>query len=259
LPWIEANGISIYYKLAGKGPVVVLMHELGGTLDSWDEVAPALSENFTVLRYDQRGAGLSEKVREPYTNDTLVDDLEGVLNGLKLSPPYSFVTVAAAVTNVLGFMQRHPEQVRSFVFGNPAPGVDPARANALIERGVAAEKSGIRGVLGITLDKSYAPDLGDRATYENYRGRYLANDPVNFSLAHRCLAQTNLISLLPQIKVPTMVVAGKHDTVRPHAGTEELSKKIPGARFELTEEAGHFLPTTGPKTLLKLLKDFLPK
>jgi proline iminopeptidase len=78
-------------------------------------------------------------------------------------------------------------------------------------------------------------------------------------LAHRCLAQTNLISLLPQIKVPTMVVAGKHDTVRPHAGTEELAKKIPGARFELIEEAGHFLPTTGPKTLVKLLKDFLPK
>ncbi len=259
MPWIEANGISIYYKLAGSGPVVVLMHELGGTLDSWDEVAPELSKNFTVLRYDQRGAGLSEKVREPYSNDTLVDDLEGVLNGLKLTSPYSFVTVAAAVTHVLGFMQRHPEQVQKLVFGNPAPGVDPARANVLIERGALAEKGGIRSVLGITLDKSYAPDLTDRATYENYKGRYLANDPVNFSLAHRCLAQTNLVGLLPTIKVPTMVIAGRHDTVRPWAGTEELSKKIPGARFEIIEEAGHFLPTTGPKTLVKLLNDFLSK
>ena len=58
---------------------------------------------------------------------------------------------------------------------------------------------------------------------------------------------------------PTLVVAGKHDTVRPPAGTEDLSKKIPGAKFALIEEAGHFLPTTGPKTLVKLLKDFLPK
>jgi pimeloyl-ACP methyl ester carboxylesterase len=56
-----------------------------------------------------------------------------------------------------------------------------------------------------------------------------------------------------------MVVAGKHDTVRPPAGTEELARKIPGAKFALIEEAGHFLPTTGPKTLVKLLKDFLPK
>ena len=51
------------------------MHEMGGTLDSWDAVAPALAETYRVLRYDQRGAGLSEKVRQPYSNDTAVDDL----------------------------------------------------------------------------------------------------------------------------------------------------------------------------------------
>ncbi len=71
------------------------------------------------------------------------------------------------------------------------------------------------------------------------------------------LARTNMLHMLPQVTVPTMVVAGRHDTVRPPAGTEELAKKIPGARFEVIEEAGHFLPTTGPKTLVKLLKDFL--
>ena len=89
--------------------------------------------------------------------------------------------------------------------------------------------------------------------------RYLGNDPVGFGLAHRMLAATNMLHMLPKITVPTMVVAGKHDTVRPSAGTAELAKKILGARFELVEEAGHFLPTTGPKTLLRLLKDFLPK
>jgi len=113
--------------------------------------------------------------------------------------------------------------------------------------------------MAITLDKSYPPELTDRATYENYRGRYLANDPVNFALAHRMLAGTNLTHLLAQIKCPAMVVAGRHDTVRPWAGSEEIAKKIPGAHFEVIEEAGHFLPTTGPKTLLKLLRDFLPK
>jgi 3-oxoadipate enol-lactonase len=55
-----------------------------------------------------------------------------------------------------------------------------------------------------------------------------------------------------------MVVAGRHDTVRPPAGTQELAKKIPGARFELIETAGHFMPTTAPAALLKLLLDFFP-
>ena len=64
MPWTSANGISIHYEVEGRrGPVVVLLHEMGGTLDSWDAVAPGLAENYRVLRYDQRGQGLTEKVR----------------------------------------------------------------------------------------------------------------------------------------------------------------------------------------------------
>jgi 3-oxoadipate enol-lactonase len=257
---MTANGVSIHYQVAGQnGPSVVLLHEMGGTLDSWDGVAPGLAERFRVVRYDQRGAGLSEKVRQQFTNDDAVNDLEAVVENVALKPPYNFVSVAAASTQVLRFFERHPEKVSSIVLCNPAPGVDPSRAGALRERADLAERDGIRGVMAITLDKSYPPDLGERAAYEAYRGRYLANDPVGFGLAHRMLAMTNMLYMLPKVTVPTMVVAGKHDTVRPPAGTEELAKKIPGARFELIEEAGHFLPTTGPKTLLRLLLDFFKK
>jgi 3-oxoadipate enol-lactonase len=260
VPWTTTNGISIHYQLAGQsGPVVVLLHEMGGTLESWDAVAPGLAENYRVVRYDQRGAGLTEKVRKQFTNDQAVDDLEGVLRNLGLKPPYRFVCVAAASTQVLRFLERHPDQVASIVLCNPAPGVDPSRAGALNERADLAEREGMAGVMGITLDKSYPPTLGEPAAYEAYRGRYLANDPVGFGLAHRMLAMTNMLHMLPKISVPTMVVAGKHDTVRPPAGTEELAKKIPGARFELIEEAGHFLPTTGPKTLVRLLREFFKK
>jgi len=232
---------------------------MGGTLESWDAVAPGLAEHYRVVRFDQRGAGLTEKVRKQFTNDQAVDDLEGVLRNLDLKPPYRFVCVAAASTQVLRFLERHPDQVASIVLCNPAPGVDPSRAGALNERADLAEREGMAGVMGITLDKSYPPTLGEPAAYEAYRGRYLANDPVGFGLAHRMLAMTNMLHMLPKVSVPAMVVAGKHDTVRPPAGTEELAKKIPGARFELIEEAGHFLPTTGPKTLLRLLLDFFKK
>jgi 3-oxoadipate enol-lactonase len=260
LPWMNANGVSLHYQVEGqRGPVVVLLHEMGGTLNSWDAVAPELAKDYRVLRYDQRGQGQTEKVRAQFTNDDAVGDLEAALKQLNLPPPYNFVCVAAASTQVLRFLEKHPEQVASIVLCNPAPGVAADRAGALVERAEQAEKLGMAGVMGITLDKSYPPTLGEPAAYEAYRGRYLANDPVGFGLAHRMLAATNMLYMLPKVNVPAMVVAGKHDTVRPPAGTEELSKKIPNARFELIEEAGHFLPTTGPKTLVKLLKDFLPK
>jgi pimeloyl-ACP methyl ester carboxylesterase len=56
-----------------------------------------------------------------------------------------------------------------------------------------------------------------------------------------------------------MVIAGRHDTVRPHAGTAELAKKIPSARFELLDDAGHFMPAQAPQSLLALLEGFLPQ
>ena len=98
---------------------------MGGTLDSWDGVAPELAKDYRVLRYDQRGAGLTEKVRKQFTNDDAVDDLEAMLQKLDLKPPYNFVCVAAATTQVLRFLEKHPEQVASIVLCNPAPGVDP--------------------------------------------------------------------------------------------------------------------------------------
>ena len=99
MPWTSANGISIHYELEGKdGPVVVLLHEMGGTLESWDAVAPELAKDCRVVRYDQRGQGLTEKVRKQFTNDDAVGDLEGVLTNLGLKPPYNFVCVAAAST-----------------------------------------------------------------------------------------------------------------------------------------------------------------
>jgi 3-oxoadipate enol-lactonase len=259
VPFIDANGVSLHYALAGqRGPVVVLLHELGGTLNSWDAVAPRLAGRFRVLRYDQRGAGLSEKVRHEFTNDVLVDDFEALAKNLGLDPPYHFVTVAAAATQALRFLEKHPDQVGALTLCNPAPGVDPSRAAALDERAAFAMREGMRASLPTTLDISYPATLGEQAAYEAYRGRYLGNDPVGFGYGFRALARTTMVHMLPQIRCPTMVVAGRHDTVRPHAGSAELAKKIPGARFELIE-AGHFMPTQGPEPLVALLEDFLAK
>jgi pimeloyl-ACP methyl ester carboxylesterase len=259
LPFIEANGASLHYELAGaRGPAVVLLHELGGTLHSWDAVAPLLAARRRVLRYDQRGSGLSEKVRQEFSNDVLVEDFEALAKGLGLDPPFHFVTVAAAATQALRYLERHPDRVGALVLCNPAPGVDPSRAAALDERAAFAMREGMRASLPTTLAVSYPDTLGERAAYEAYRGRYLANDPVGFGFGFRALARTNMLQMLPLVRCPVMVVAGRQDTVRPHAGSAELAKKIPGARYELIE-AGHFMPTQGPQPLVALLEDFLPK
>ncbi len=62
--YIEVNGVGLRHELSGSGAqTIVLVHEMGGTLESWDEVVPRLAGSRRVLRYDTRGAGMSQKVR----------------------------------------------------------------------------------------------------------------------------------------------------------------------------------------------------
>jgi 3-oxoadipate enol-lactonase len=256
VPWMDANGISVHYQLAGNGPSVVLLHEMGGTLDSWDGIFPALSGHLRVLRYDQRGSGLTEKVRQPITTELLVEDLAAMLQGSGLAPPYHFVTVAAATMQTLLYMTRHPDRIASFVFCNPFTGADPSRVAALEERAALAEREGLRKAIPTTLDNSWPADIGDRSAYAAYRGRYMAHDPVCFAALNRSIAQPNVTHLAKDIRKPTMVVAGRFDKVRPPAASEQFAKTIPGARFELID-AVHMMPAQAPGPLLALLQDFL--
>ena len=61
LDWAEVNGVSIRFQwsaLSGDAPVLVLIHEMGGSLESWNGVFETLTLRFNVLRYDVRGAGM---------------------------------------------------------------------------------------------------------------------------------------------------------------------------------------------------------
>ena len=58
MEWLEANGVGLRYDLTGSGSkTLALVHEMGGSLDSWDMVLPALAAGRRILRYDTRGAG----------------------------------------------------------------------------------------------------------------------------------------------------------------------------------------------------------
>src|SRR5262249_60718166 len=116
---------------------------------------------------------LAEKVRHPLATQILAEDLGAVLQGTTRAAPYHFVTVAAATMQALFYMTRHPDRIASFVFCNPFTGADPSRVAALEERAGLAEREGLRKAIPVTLDKSWPADIGDRAAYAAYRGRYL--------------------------------------------------------------------------------------
>ena len=113
LPWLDANGISIHYELAGNGPSLVLLHEMGGTLDSWDGIFPAMSAALphaalrpARLRLSPRRCASRSASRRWSTTSRRCSTAPA------LPPPYHFVTVAAATMQALIYMSRHPDQHR---------------------------------------------------------------------------------------------------------------------------------------------------
>jgi 3-oxoadipate enol-lactonase len=252
--WIEVNGVSLRYEVTGDGPTLVLLHEIGGSLESWDALVGLLSSQFRVLRYDQRGAGFSEKVRQPFVLDDLVDDLGALLTALRLDGPVHLIGTALGAAQAVLFAHREPAAVASLVLLSPALDMDESRAAFMKARSHKAMTEGMRAVLSMTLDRAYPPEVRrDPAVFRQYRGRYLANDPHAFALMNATL--TNVASKAEAIACPALVIAGDHDVVRPSERVRATADRIPGSTFGVID-AAHFIPVQAPEALHEQLVTF---
>jgi 3-oxoadipate enol-lactonase len=256
--WIEVNGTSLRYELSGNGPkTLVLIHEMGGTLDSWDQGLGALNNDRSVLRYDTRGAGLSEKIRGVVTWNNMADDLKALLDSLGITGKVAVAGIAVGAAIGVHFAVRNPDRAAALVFHGPATGVSAERRQQTLERAAAVEAGGMRGVVETSLANSYPPVVRHNAdVFRNFRARWLANDPQSFAAINRMLAAEDISSELTKIACPTLVTAGRHDGLRAPAVIEPMAEQIPGAEF-LELNTGHFASIQTPGTMSQAIHYFL--
>jgi 3-oxoadipate enol-lactonase len=256
--WIEVNGTSLRYELSGSGPkTLVLIHEMGGTLDSWEQGLGALNNDRRVLRYDTRGAGLSEKIRGVVTWNNMADDLKALLDALDITGKVAVAGIAVGAAIGVHFAVRNPDRAAALVLHGPATGVSAERRQQTLERAAAVEAGGMRGVVETSLANSYPPVVRYNAdVFRDFRARWLANDPQSFAAINRMLAAEDISPELTKIACPTLVTAGRHDGLRAPAVIEPMAKQIPGAEF-LELNTGHFASIQTPGTMSQAIHYFL--
>jgi 3-oxoadipate enol-lactonase len=254
--WIEANGLSLRVEAAGRGPAtLVLLHELGGTLASFDALVPALAPACRVVRYDQRGAGGSEKPPGGFTLADHVADLAAILD--REAGAVHLAGVAAGAAIAVAFALACPERVASLSLCAPALTVAPERRAYLAERADLARREGMRAVVEASLARSYPEALrGDAAAFARYRAQFLANDPVAYAHANRALADAELEDRLGALRRPCQVLAGQHDQLRPPDAVRAVAARIPGAHFHVLE-SGHIMPVQAPAAMAERLAGFV--
>jgi 3-oxoadipate enol-lactonase len=256
--WIEVNGTSLRYEVSGGGPsTLVLVHEMGGTLDSWDQVLPALNNGRRVVRYDTRGAGLSEKIGGAVTWDQMAGDLAELLDALGVIGKVSVAGIAVGSAIAVHFAVRYPDRAAALVLHGPAVGVGEDRRQATLDRAAAVQAGGMRSVVETSLAASYPPVVRhNQAVFEAFRARWLGNDPESFAAINRMLAAENIEHELAEVRCPTLVTAGRHDGLRPRSVIEPMAGRIPGAHF-LELNSGHFASVQTPGLVSQAIHSFL--
>jgi 3-oxoadipate enol-lactonase len=255
MDWIEVNGASLRYDLGGSGEeTLILIHELGGSLESFDEVLPEFQKHFRVLRYDQRGFGQSEKTKT-LSLDGIVTDLACLLDALGIGSSCHIASTALGAGIALAFAIAHPEKVKRLAVASPSS--LPASQAAIEERIKLIEAGGMRASVDASLQRSY-PDIlrKNEKRYNRYRNRWLANDPEGFIAVNRVVASLNIRPELNRITCPTLVIGCTLDIIYPPETTREVADLIPSATY-IEVETGHFMAVQTPELFVKYILSFL--
>ncbi|WP_404478422.1 alpha/beta fold hydrolase [Novosphingobium sp. BL-52-GroH] len=229
-----------------------MLHEIGGSSRSWDRAGPLLASRFELLACDQRGFGMSEKVRAQHGTIDLVDDLARILAEAEWTGPVTLVAAAGSSAVAAAFAQKFPERVKSLVLCAPALIVEPSARDNALGRADAVQAEGMRTIVDAAMDRMYPAAIRDE-WFETYRMRFLACDPVGFALANRAFAAGE--ASLAGLAMPILVLAGDAD-IRSPEQTRAMLGGAPYAQLKVIARAGHLMAWQAPEAVAAAISTF---
>lgn len=271
---IQANGIEISYEIGGSGPPLLLIMGLAGQLTDWHPgFVESLERHFTVIRFDNRDAGLStystadipsrwdfitatfrpSKAKPDYRLTDLADDSAALLEALDIERAHVVgMSMGGMIAQLVAL--RHPERVASLCSimsntGDKLNGRPTLRVFAELAKRDGSEAPDAASAVELTLNLFRM--IGGRDWDENeQRERTAASIERAYNPAG-VLRQSLAIAVaknrtkdLGQLGVPALVVHGLDDTlVRPSGGIA-TANALPNSRLVLYPRMGHDIPAT---------------
>jgi 3-oxoadipate enol-lactonase len=224
---------------------VVLIHSLGMDRFFWTPVAEQLSKHASVLVYDCRGHGQSDKPTGPYTVELFADDLADLLDHVG----WRAAIVAGASMGgciSLAFAAAYPARTLGLGLIDTTAWYDAAEAWE--QRARRALQEGLGTMIEFQTSRWFtdafraaSPEATKRATQT-----FLANDPAAYAETCRMLGACNLTAALPRLTMPTTIVVGEEDYATPIAMAESLHRGITGSTLTVLPGARHLTALEDP-------------
>ena len=248
------DGVRLAYSRLGGGPPLVktgnwMTHlEFDFETPIWRHLYRALSRDHTVVRYDARGNGLSDRDVEEVSFETFVTDLETVVDAAGLDR-FALLGISQGCAVSIAYAVRHPQRVSHLILlgGYPVGWAKRARSAAEKEQGAAMltllrlgwgqETPAFRQLF----TSQFIPGATkEQADWFNELQR-ISTTPEDAARNLIANGDTDVSALLAEVSVPTLVMHSRDDARVPFDQGRRLAAGIPGARFVPLPSRNHLI------------------
>jgi pimeloyl-ACP methyl ester carboxylesterase len=270
---VPIHGHKVCFRVAGSGPLVVLIHGITGRSEQWLPVMEALRERFTLLAPDLLGHGESAKPRGDYSLGAYASGIRDLLIGLNAGP-------ATIVGHSLGggiamqLAYQFPERCSRLVLmssGGIARDVHPVlRAASLPGSEIVLPLitharllrlgSGLGRALrrvGLQAGADIAEGLRGYASLSDHEARAAFLHTIRAVIDPRGQRISALDRLYLAQAMPSLILWGSGDPIIPARHGQIAHEAMPGSRLVLIPDAGHFPQVTHPLPVARALGDFV--
>ena len=257
-PFTTGDGLRMAYRIDGPSdrPALILSNSIGTTLHMWDRQIAELARRYRVIRYDTRGHGASGVPPGAYSLDRLGLDVVELMDELRIQKAHFLgLSLGGYVGQWLGI--HAPERIDRLILANTASYLGPtSRWDEAIRAVLRAPD--MKETAETFLRNWFPPKwLESKApVVDEFRSMLLATDRHGLAGAWAVVRDSDLRRTIALISRPTLVIAGRHDTVTAASHSEAIAATVPGARLVVLP-AVHLSNVEYPDEFIEAVNDFL--
>ena len=256
--FLQIGELVHHYVLKGRAekPPLVLINSLASDWRIWNDLADALTDDYYVVCYDQRGHGLTEPGDPPYSVNDLAHDVFGLLDGIKINRAIVCgISVGGLIAQAMALTR--PQRVSGLILCDTAARI--GTAESWQQRIDLVEHGGLLPLAGVTMERWFSERFREKhpADVRGYRSMLLQTSVKGYIGTCAALRDANFRADVPRLKLPTLVLCGSADMATPPELGEELAGLIPKAQFSLIAGAAHLPCVEQPERMAERMRQFL--
>lgn len=249
---VKIKGWNIYYEEMGQGNPVILLHGWLANLETMRPIANSLSQNFKVYLVDIVGFGKSDLPEHPLNTDDFGDFLAEFVNQLNIQNPI-LIGHSNGGRMIINSVGREIVKPRKLVLIDSAGIVPKRKPKYYIKVGIF--KTG-KAILNKLPDVGGIKQIKEKLLNSVGSADYKASAPVLRETMKRILNE-DVSPLLPNIKVPTLLIWGTNDMDTPISDAKKMEQLIPNCGLVEYKNSGHFSYLQNIQNCNTVLNEFL--